>query len=544
MRGIAALRGLACIVSAAIAPFAPVTAQESAATDGGALVIAGGGRLPDSVYERFGELGAAGRGGVLVVIPTASARADDPEQRDALLDPWRDSGFAELSLLHTRDRREADGETFVAPLRRATAVWIGGGDQSRLVAAYGGTRTLEEIRGVVARGGVVGGSSAGAACQSDPMIAGGRGETVDTTRGLGLLRGAIVDQHFLARGRFPRLVAAVRRLRDRVGIGIDEGTALVVRGSTAEILGDSRVVVVLAEGAGRRLAVTTHRAGTSLDLVALARSARRRASGLVWPPRLGAGGAPLAGGRVVVAARVADTDRALEEFLIASRLAVPDLEARDGAVLILGFSHDAELIERVAAKMAESGVRAVVASAPPRVDAWIEPERLAALARAAAVWIVDGSHAGWHDVVAETPLRALLAALVSRGGVVGGAGAEGLGDARLVDADLEREADAGPFAEGKDVGLGLLPGAVFAHGRDAELRSAIGQHPGLLGVSLTEDAVLVLDGRTGTLSCRAGRVELLQVLDPGETPSEASTRPKSRIVETNGKAELPLAGSS
>ncbi|MHC5072900.1 MAG: hypothetical protein ACYTGO_20695, partial [Planctomycetota bacterium] len=107
----------------------------------GSLLICGGGKLPAEVYDRFMVM-AGGNAAHIVVIPTASAHADaDGEDNEkSLLSRWRELPHKSLRLLHTRSRKEADTDAFVAPLRKATGVWISGGQQSRLAAAYRGTK--------------------------------------------------------------------------------------------------------------------------------------------------------------------------------------------------------------------------------------------------------------------------------------------------------------------------------------------------------------------------------------------------------------------
>ena len=131
---------------------------------------------------------------------------------------------------------------------------------------------------MLARGGVVGGTSAGAAIQSKVMIAGGQTEPRMAT-GLDLLPGAIIDQHFLARKRHDRLVAAVTKHPECVGFGIDEGTALVVRGRRLEVLGNSTVTVILAASNGRPLREFQLKSGERHDLTMLRRAAIERVAG-------------------------------------------------------------------------------------------------------------------------------------------------------------------------------------------------------------------------------------------------------------------------
>lgn len=222
------------------------------------LVICGGGALPASVFKRFRQL--AGEQPRLVVIPTASEREADARKVQEL---WGSRGFEDVGVLHTNDREAASEDGFAEPLRAATAVWFNGGSQQRIADAYLGTAVEKELYALVRRGGVVGGTSAGAAIQSRVMIASGRREPRIST-GFDLLRGAVVDQHFLKRNRLSRLTAAVGNRPDLVGYGVDEGTALVVKDHEAEVVGKSYVLRV--QSVGGRIRVDAFNSGESVPL--------------------------------------------------------------------------------------------------------------------------------------------------------------------------------------------------------------------------------------------------------------------------------------
>jgi cyanophycinase len=190
---------------------------------------------------------AGGPGAHIVVIPTAAAD-------EAFSIGWEGVaelaavGATRLTVLHTRDRREADSEAFVEPLRTATGVWIPGGRQGRLVDSYLGTLTQRELTRVLERGGVVGGSSAGASILASYLVRG----AVETNQilmapgyevGFGLLRNAAVDQHVLARNRIADLPLILEAHPELLGIGLDEGAAIVVKGDLAEVVGRSNVIV-------------------------------------------------------------------------------------------------------------------------------------------------------------------------------------------------------------------------------------------------------------------------------------------------------------
>lgn len=210
----------------------------------GTLIVAGGGRLGPEIMERFVEF-AGGEDARIVIIPTAGEQDTFPADWQGY-EMFRALGVRDLTLLHTRDPAVADREDFTAPLREATGVWIPGGRQWRLSDAYLGTRTLRELRSLLDRGGVIGGTSAGASIQPSYMVRGApEGNHIMMAegheQGFGFLRDVAVDQHLLARNRQEDLLEVVTRHENLLGIGIDEGTAILVRGDRAEVVGRSRV---------------------------------------------------------------------------------------------------------------------------------------------------------------------------------------------------------------------------------------------------------------------------------------------------------------
>jgi cyanophycinase len=125
-------------------------------------------------------------------------------------------------------------------------VWFSGGRQWRFVDAYAGTLTEKRFHEVLARGGAIGGSSAGASIQSEYMPRGHPlGNTVMAAegyeKGFCFLPGCAVDQHFFARKRLADMTGLMKAYPQYLGIGIDEATAIVVTGSTAEVIGRTKV---------------------------------------------------------------------------------------------------------------------------------------------------------------------------------------------------------------------------------------------------------------------------------------------------------------
>lgn len=233
---------LAATASASVAPAKPYIGPEK-----GSLVVVGGGRLPDVIINTFIEL-AGGAGSSFVLIPTAG---EDIIKYD---DSWAEkqflakAGVKKVTVLHTRDRKEAETGKFVEALKTARGVWFGGGRQWRLVDSYLNTRTHRELKRLLHRGGVIGGSSAGATIQGSYLVRGAReGNSLMMAPGyeigMGFLRNVAVDQHLLRRNRQEDLVAVVEKHRNLLGIGIDESTAIIVKQNEAQVIGDSKVAI-------------------------------------------------------------------------------------------------------------------------------------------------------------------------------------------------------------------------------------------------------------------------------------------------------------
>jgi cyanophycinase len=237
----------------------------------GTLVIVGGGGMPKVIFDKFFEA-AGGRPAKIVVVPTAGSSTDYDEST-SWVKMFKKEGATNVHLLHTRDRDVANSEKFVAVLRDAKAVWFGGGRQWRLVDAYLGTKTESAIRAVLERGGVIGGSSAGATIQASYLVRGApEGNHIMMApgheRGFGYISNCAIDQHLLARKRENDMLPVIRKHPHLLGIGIDESTALVVHGNTAEVIGKSKVLfydIALEKTVGEKF-YTTLEPGERYDL--------------------------------------------------------------------------------------------------------------------------------------------------------------------------------------------------------------------------------------------------------------------------------------
>ena len=214
--------------------------------DKGTLVIVGGNMQDPAIVTRFIDL-AGGSEAPIVIIPTAGEADDEYDQYWSGLKQWRQNGAKNITVMHTRDRKVADSEAFVKPIREARGVFFGGGRQWRLADSYLDTRTHKELIALLNRGGVIGGSSAGASILASFMV---RGDTKSNEKmigdhvvGLGFLKNAAIDQHLLRRNRQFDMLEVIDTHPNLLGIGIDEDTAIVVQGDRFDVIGKSYVVV-------------------------------------------------------------------------------------------------------------------------------------------------------------------------------------------------------------------------------------------------------------------------------------------------------------
>lgn len=234
---------LAAALLAALA--GPAAAQTMVSPPKGSLVIVGGNIQDLAILRRFIEL-AGGPDAPIVVIPTAGG-GPDYDQYWTGLKIFRDAGARNLTVLHTYDRKLADTEAFVAPLKKARGVFFWEGRQWRLADSYLNTLTHREIQAVLDRGGVVGGSSAGASIQGSFLM---RGDTKtsdiiigDHTQGLGFMRNVGIDQHVLIRNREWDMLEVLKVHPELLGLALDENTAIVVQNDQFDVIGASYVII-------------------------------------------------------------------------------------------------------------------------------------------------------------------------------------------------------------------------------------------------------------------------------------------------------------
>ena len=226
-----------------------VIENQSIGPKNGTLLIGGGG-MTDEMWQVFYDF-AGGESARLVIIPTAFDENSinyDPEF-EILERQFKALGFNNIQFMHTRNLLIANSNDFVNPLKTATAVWLTGGRQWRIADAYLNTQTHTELQGVLNRGGIIGGHSAGASIQGSYLARGGReingGYKIVSNPevGFGFVTNTAFDQHHLERNRQYDMFDLLKIRPELLGVGVDENTAIIVQGNEFEVIGDKYVAI-------------------------------------------------------------------------------------------------------------------------------------------------------------------------------------------------------------------------------------------------------------------------------------------------------------
>jgi cyanophycinase len=224
----------------------------------------GKGRAPSAAGTLFAIGGAEDRRDTKVILSYMAERIGSgklvvstlaSEYGDEVWEVYREL-FASMGLKHVKHlginhRDETSKDPRLELLADAKAVFFTGGDQLKITSRLGGTALGELIEEIYRRGGIIGGTSAGATALGEMMLIGGPSEgvcklrDVHMTPGLGLAKNMIIDQHFSERGRIRRLLGAVAQNPRMLGVGIDEDTAVVIESDgTFRAIGSGAVYIV------------------------------------------------------------------------------------------------------------------------------------------------------------------------------------------------------------------------------------------------------------------------------------------------------------
>jgi cyanophycinase len=453
----------------------------------GALVLCGDGKVADGAARRFVELAGAAKAH-LVVLATGDGPADK-ETTAKRLRPWQDRQPASVSLLQTGSRKTAAEAGFVTPLREATGVWLEEDSPARFTEIYGGTAVAKELRALLQRGGVVGGS--GAASRLCGRLTPAEGKDAKTVTGLDLLPGTVVDTLSPEADGNRRLFSVLDRDPALLGLALDRGTALVVRGRQVRVLGEGAVTVCLAGATGRPPRTVEVKAGDGSDLTMWRRAALARSEPAFPPKEAPVPEVPGRGALVIVGGGAMPAE-VTKKFI--------ELAGGPDALIVVLPTAQPDPIPATAegAFLKKAGARNVE-TLPGRDLADVESLKYQELLKkAGGIWFGGGRQWRFVDAYEGTRAEPLFRELLRRGGVIGGssAGATIQGDYLCRGSPL---GNTEIQCEGYERGLGFLPGvAIDQHfaqrQRFADMTGLMKSYPQLLGVGLDESTAIVVRG--------------------------------------------------
>jgi cyanophycinase len=432
---------------------------------------------------------AGGAKARLVIIPTASA---DPEaaQTDRLVAAWQQHEVASVVVLHTGAREQANDAAFVKPLIEASGVWLEGGEQTRLSAAYLETAVERAMHQLLGRGGVIGGSSAGAAVMSRLMIAGGSG-TAKVKQGFGFFPGGVIDQHFLRRNRAGRLLGVLAEHPGLFGLGIDEQTAVVLHGRSLSVLGNSYAIACLPASGRRPVGLQALHAGDRADLIALSRAAIARSQ-----PPFPSDNPPVPcveKGTLIIGGGGGLAPEIWQRFI----------EYAGGPaaaiVVIPTANEDPVPTDPVEARLLRKAgaTNLKVLHTRERAEA-NRADFVAPLKEAMGIWFTGGRQWRFVDSYLDTAAEKAFHEVLQRGGVIGGSSA-----GASIQADYMVRGDPlgnlNMMAEGYERGFGFLKGVAidqhfFKRNRTQDMTSVMAVFPQLLGIGIDEGPVIIVRG--------------------------------------------------
>lgn len=219
----------------------------------GNLFIIGGGNRSDDLMKQMLNTADLKAKDYIIVLPMASEIPDSGYKTLAMqlkkLDqhPIRNFNF---------NKHDVNDKSWIDSLAAAKLIYILGGDQNRFMKSVLNTPIYTALHKACKNGSTIAGTSAGAAVMSKYMITGKqlldtaykenfnklRDKNIEFSPGLGLLENTIIDQHFLKRNRYNRLISALAAHPDLVCVGIDESTAIIVHGNKATVAGEGQVI--------------------------------------------------------------------------------------------------------------------------------------------------------------------------------------------------------------------------------------------------------------------------------------------------------------
>jgi cyanophycinase len=231
------------------------------------LLLIGGGKRPVEAMRQFSVLAGSNKSDILII-------------------PWASESTEGAEVIRTELSTHTNGKIEIVPHRlnpkdlgllithieKCSGIFFTGGNQNILMNLIKEYQLGALLKKRYFQGAVFGGTSAGTAIMSNPMLTGGgdlsiiNGSQTELAEGLGLLpQSVIVDQHFIVRSRFNRLAGLILESKGDLGIGIDENTALLIKGNEARVIGPTQVLIFKKES-DSKLGVSVMSPGSSFSL--------------------------------------------------------------------------------------------------------------------------------------------------------------------------------------------------------------------------------------------------------------------------------------
>lgn len=227
-----------------------VQAQKNAK---GNLFIIGGGNRSDALMKQMLNTANLAPKDYIIVLPMSSEVPDEgfefltTQLKKMTNHQMRNFNFA---------KHDVNDQKWIDSLAGAKLIYILGGDQNRFMKVVLGTPIYAAIHQAYNKGATIAGTSAGAAVMSKHMITGQHlidtaakdgfnkllDKNIEFSEGLGLLQNTIIDQHFIKRNRYARLISSLAAHPEMTCVGIDESTAIIVQGNKATVVGESQVI--------------------------------------------------------------------------------------------------------------------------------------------------------------------------------------------------------------------------------------------------------------------------------------------------------------
>jgi cyanophycinase len=221
----------------------------------GHLFIIGGGDRSPALMQELVQTAQLSATDYIVILPMATSI---PEESIAYVSQQLSEHCQNrIASFNFTPEQANNRQDWIDSVQNARLIYVTGGDQNKFMDVVRGSKLYDALHHAYRHGATISGTSAGAAIMSQIMITGAQKGDDDsgtfreiksdyavTSEGMGFLTDVIIDQHFIMRSRYNRLLSLLSDYPDKIVVGIDEATAVVITGKHAKVVGESQVVVI------------------------------------------------------------------------------------------------------------------------------------------------------------------------------------------------------------------------------------------------------------------------------------------------------------